>query len=494
MKEKISAICGMIFLFCSGLIAQNAPIITAGTVVSTGSSFTVPVTVTNFNDIRSCNLELSYNSTQATALSVTTGPLLGGTLATNLSYPGKIALGWYTWPGTSLPDNTVIFNITFARVSAGPVSITWNGEGSACQWWNSEGEVLNDLPLTSFYNNGSVSTASEAPMTKAPEITACLGSAIACPVTVFSFNNIGSVSLTLQYDPAVVRFESSVTHPDFAGLTVINPTPGTIKVEGTAPASGNGITLSAGSALFTLNFNYSGGSTTLTWTDNGTSCEYQGPSPNATILYDSPQASYFVNGSISERPVPDAAGNIISPFGGNVTQGQTGVIYRVNPIANALEYIWSLPEGASITNGLNTNVITVSFSSTAISGDITVAGYNGCEKGIESAVFPVVVNLGTGIETPGMDTPDMTIYPNPFGSEATISYFLSSPGRVSVEVLNMLGERVILLADEQKPEGKYCLSLKAGNLRPGIYLARMIVKTQEEQTVKTIKIINHAGF
>ena len=76
----------------------------------------------------------------------------------------------------------------------------------------------------------------------------------------------------------------------------------------------------------------------------------------------------------------------------NVCKGQTGLVYSVPAIANASNYIWTLPVGATITAGANTNSITVSFSPTAASGNITVQGSSGCGAGTVSANFAVTLN------------------------------------------------------------------------------------------------------
>ncbi len=76
-----------------------------------------------------------------------------------------------------------------------------------------------------------------------------------------------------------------------------------------------------------------------------------------------------------------------------VCQGQTGVVYTVPVITNAVIYNWILPAGASITSGVNTNSITVTFDNNAQSGNITVQGSNSCGTGSVSAAYPVIVNV-----------------------------------------------------------------------------------------------------
>ena len=108
MKIKGTFILGLLlYLISFGLLAQNAPITTVGSYTGNETTVTIPITVTDFDNIGSCNLRLTYNASVALATNVTTGPLLGGQLAANLDEPGTIVLGWYTYPGLTLPDNTV---------------------------------------------------------------------------------------------------------------------------------------------------------------------------------------------------------------------------------------------------------------------------------------------------------------------------------------------------------------------------------------------------
>jgi RHS repeat-associated protein len=88
------------------------------------------------------------------------------------------------------------------------------------------------------------------------------------------------------------------------------------------------------------------------------------------------------------NPLPDAAGSITGSA--TVNQGQTGVVYSILPIANATEYVWSLPSGVSISSGDNTNSIIVDFSNAASGGNISVYGKNSCGVGTPSN-FPVTI-------------------------------------------------------------------------------------------------------
>ncbi|NTW32174.1 MAG: DUF1566 domain-containing protein [Bacteroidetes bacterium] len=88
---------------------------------------------------------------------------------------------------------------------------------------------------------------------------------------------------------------------------------------------------------------------------------------------------------------PSAAGNISGTA--TVCQGTNNVVYSVAPIANATGYTWSLPTGASIATGANTNSVTVNYAANATSGNITVYGTsNGCGNGTVSQNYAITVN------------------------------------------------------------------------------------------------------
>ncbi|MBW6460747.1 MAG: T9SS type A sorting domain-containing protein, partial [Bacteroidales bacterium] len=88
-------------------------------------------------------------------------------------------------------------------------------------------------------------------------------------------------------------------------------------------------------------------------------------------------------------PVPMAAGAITGPT--SVCQSTDGHVYTVAPITYATGYEWTLPAGGTITAGANTTSITVSYSSSAVSGDVGVYGTNVCGSGAQS-LLAVTVN------------------------------------------------------------------------------------------------------
>jgi len=160
MKKTFHLSWILIFLLWDGIFAQNAPITTVGTIVSTATTATIPVTAINFTNIGSFNLKLIYNHAVVTVTSVTAGPLLGGFLTTDLTHTDTISLGWFTYPGDTLSANSVIFNIAVTQVTGGCMSaITWYDNGYSCVWYNGNFALLNDTPTSTYYINGSITFA-----------------------------------------------------------------------------------------------------------------------------------------------------------------------------------------------------------------------------------------------------------------------------------------------------------------------------------------------
>jgi len=87
---------------------------------------------------------------------------------------------------------------------------------------------------------------------------------------------------------------------------------------------------------------------------------------------------------ITVKPLPANAG-LISGLT-QVCKGKTNVIYTVPSILNATGYVWTLPNGARIIAGANTNRILVSYDANAVNGNVTVYGANSCGIGVAQSI------------------------------------------------------------------------------------------------------------
>ena len=75
-------------------------------------------------------------------------------------------------------------------------------------------------------------------------------------------------------------------------------------------------------------------------------------------------------------------------------------------------------------------------------------------------------------------------YPNPFNPSTTVQFELTEPTQVRLEVFDVVGRRVSVLAAEQYPAGQHFVTFRADNLSSGIYFIRF----QTPRTVNFRKI------
>ncbi len=90
-----------------------------------------------------------------------------------------------------------------------------------------------------------------------------------------------------------------------------------------------------------------------------------------------------------------------------------------------------------------------------------------------------IVSSAAGVSTSTPQTDLLTHfsleqnYPNPFNSTTTIRYYLPYKANVLLEVYNVMGQRVAVLADGKEPRGERTVRWDAGHLASGIYLYRL---------------------
>ncbi len=258
--------------------------------------------------------------------------------------------------------------------------------------------------MSLFLTSGII--AQNAPITTAATITGAVPGPVSVPISVINFSNIGAISLTIDYNYSVIHFVQGTPNSALSTFAIGDADLGNGNHRVTMGWYGPGTSLSNGSVIMTLLFTYISGSTTLSWFDNGPTCEYADAS--FTVLNDIPQSTYYINGYVCgalQNP------GIISGDS-SVCSGQAGVYYSIAPVPGASGYAWTVPPGAIITGGGNITWILADYPTGSSSGNVTVASVNFCGTG-PSSQLPVTVNP-LPVANAGNDT---TI---PYGTSTTL--------------------------------------------------------------------------
>ena len=95
------------------------------------------------------------------------------------------------------------------------------------------------------------------------------------------------------------------------------------------------------------------------------------------------------------------------------------------------------------------------------------------------------------VETPENTPTEIEIignFPNPFNPSTTIFCSIAKPGHVTIEIYNILGQKVVTLFEGHSEAGEYSVQWDASNQANGIYIAVMkaggITKTEKMMLLK----------
>lgn len=153
---------------------------------------------------------------------------------------------------------------------------------------------------------------------------------------------------------------------DNGGLVALSGTPAGGTFSGTG-VTGNSFNPTVGAGTYTLTYTYTSGGCTN--------------SANTTITVQSCGCT-----------TPSTPGTISGATG--VCRSTTGNVFSVTSVSGATSYNWTFPTGATITTGAGTNSVTVSFGTTAVSGNICVTASNACGTS-GSSCRSLTVSTGT---------------------------------------------------------------------------------------------------
>ncbi len=340
-------------------------------------------------------------------------PTITGPATTCAGSPGSVyttqaGMTNYVWTVTS--GGTIT-----SGAGTNSINVTWNTPGTQCvtvNYNNAAGcpglspasfcTTVNPLPSPTFTGNANPCTALSTIYSTQTGMTNYAWT-VSSGGTITGGN--GTSSITVVWNTAGAQ-NVYVTYTNANGCT--NSIPGSYAVtvkQGPTPTITGTTSLCVNSGYYTyttqtgmtgytwsvsaggtINFGQGTNTATVSWLASGSqsiSVNYT----NANGCAAPAPATMIVN--VTDLPGP--AGTISGPA--VVCEGGTNYVYSVATIPNTHSYIWTVPAGATIVNGMYSNAITVNYALGASSGNITVYGNSQCGNGATSPAYPVTVNL-----------------------------------------------------------------------------------------------------
>jgi hypothetical protein len=216
------------------------------------------------------------------------------------------------------------------------------------------------------------------------------------------------------------------------------------------------------------------------------------------------------------RPCPEGGFILAGNTGGNNTQELQVWLVRMDEqgdtlwtrnygVADEDEWAQSLqvmPDSGFIVAARSPDVLAVFLLRTNLLGDTSWTGYYGYDTNefypysiqiLSDNGLALACSIGLNLDNQDMyvvrfgpegqsvkDQPRLfpdqftfNAYPNPFNSEATISFDLSSTSLVKLDVFDVQGRHVGNLLSDRLQSGSHKVFFDANNLASGIYFARM---------------------
>lgn len=211
-----------------------------------------------------------------------------------------------------------------------------------------------------------------------------------CPGHITNMNGVVVIVYPLPNPAGVISGNTAVCQGSTNVVYSIDEIPFAIGYEWTVPS---GATIISGSNTNTITVDYGVYALSGNVTVAGTNACGTGNTSTIPVTVD---------------PLPLATGAITGDA--TICAGEQGVVYQVNPVANATGYEWIVPAGAVIASGYNTNSIIVDYSLAAVNGTIRCRATNSCGIGAWSPALTITITNLPGI--PSLITGPMSVCPN----------------------------------------------------------------------------------
>ena len=167
----------------------------------------------------------------------------------------------------------------------------------------------------------------------------------------------------------------------------------------------------------------------------------------------------------------------------SVCTGQANVSYSITPVAGASTYLWTAPNGCTITSGQGTSAISVQMSNNTLTGNITVRGVNSCGSGATRSLA-ITINACPRIAGDEGRINELTVHPNPASEYVEIVFNSAATVNGKLKLIDIIGKvRYSQLVDVAKGSNSFVIDIRL--LSPGVYL----VNFEEHENSYTKKLI-----
>ena len=269
--------------------------------VTTPGIFSMPVTVKDFLEIKSFSLIIKYDPTVMTYVSSTPNSIFNVTngylTVTDGTASGgfrKITMVFNGLKVISLPDNAVLCGFQFNYLG-GDAENTWRTTSSGCTYYGAGGILKCDQPYSDYFINGGAVNMI-APVIKIDSGYAKPGDYHTFPVRVWNFDDIHAASLNLAYNPSTLVFNEALPNPALGNEFTANVIePGLLNISWT----NSDTSLTDGSILMHLTFQYLGGIAPVTWLNESADCQFFHTFLPLIPMADLPTPNYYFSGSLA---------------------------------------------------------------------------------------------------------------------------------------------------------------------------------------------------
>ncbi len=205
-----------------------------------------------------------------------------------ISYTWQVSTdNGYTW--TNCVNGTYYANVSSNTLTVRNVTVDMSGNQYRC--------VVCGTCEPCAYSAAATLTVNYIIHTSISGASACPGTVFNCPVTVSNFNNVGAVSLALNYNPDVLTFVDVTDVNDALPGLLSNANNGTVFISW---YSTSGVSIGSGTLLQLL-FTGVAGSSNLTWDANNS--EYAMPDGTIiTMTFNNASASIYSEPYVTSQP------------------------------------------------------------------------------------------------------------------------------------------------------------------------------------------------